>query len=466
MDSLQKALELFPAEARKIEDWVEAKRSQGGIGPKRAVSRHQLYARALRYAYSYCRDTQEIQAARGLLRTLREAIGYSQTDHDKVIEALIDKGWAPPPEVNLVRTDQIPRVDLKEKPGAKSDRSYQPESAETAKPVSLPEPSPEPAPEPPPPPDPLPPSPPPEAHEDPPSEGGAFLSALVEETVRSETELPSQASGSSAELGTLESQEIRDFDPLETSASMRVLRPSLWNRIRAQGMGVGLGLGLLLAGVPSALWWMNQGPRGPGAEPISQLPRPAENSEALPAFPAESPATKLYDALPSGKRDFEGGIALLKWFQKEAKKEPDKLRQALPLHSQFRGAQIHAGFAKRNEEIYRFSRFQEGHGGFQGLQLARAVEEVQEIRRPEEREHRLCHFLFRVLLAYFMDPSRYPDYASDFQELVTVLQDLLEAYPEISASGSGMVLRALGEDLRDSEVATLSRLGRGLLERL
>lgn len=93
LDDLARRLALAADVATEIEALAERKRAAGELGAERRFSRRQLYARAIRYS---CSGGEPRPSEWELLSHLRAAVHYEDSAHERVLELLIDQGWAPP----------------------------------------------------------------------------------------------------------------------------------------------------------------------------------------------------------------------------------------------------------------------------------------------------------------------------------------------------------------------------------
>lgn len=145
--------------------------------------------------------------------------------------------------------------------------------------------------------------------------------------------------------------------------------------------------------------------------------------------------------------------------------ETQTVEAPLKLHAQDARDAINQSFARRNEQIFEAAQWGGEAGGYDkaSLEAARAhLVEGPEAKLPE----RLVHAYYMGLLAFYMEAQRYPKHADLYAELVPSWVDLLKKRPAMRRAGAGMVLRVIGEDLRDGPDEDLSKLGEKLLDAL
>jgi hypothetical protein len=454
LTALVESLELFDAQVREIEALAEEKRKAGLLGPNRKFSRRQLYARAIRYTH-WNGDPSPANAE--LMRKLREALHFTLDDHEQLLEKLIDKGWAPPKKITRSppgSTDpQVEKIQLNQRPS-------------------------------------------------PPATMSASASVDLEPPTQEvqPPERPAKPPLSPPEEG--DSLDNIQINPLETTPHLPLRRqdltlaPSLSEQekpdSRKKQMALGMILGILLVALPVAFWMSLQKPapedipdeEWPTAPTQTTAPTPSQKPPPpptqKPALPTKvAPPTRVppppkpksllelfQEQLPQAKESPPGGLELLTWLRTRMVRNAPTCIQALKAHPKLFRKKINKSFARRNEQIFEASQWDGKAGGFSPDFYNQAMASLQGIEKADEIPKEMAHAYFLVLLAFYMDTARYPIHLADFKKLVPELKATLQSLPSLAGSGAGMVLRVIGEDLRDCDSPELSTLGLELLKSL
>lgn len=443
----------------KVEALAEEKHQQGSLGKIRKFSRRQLYARVIRYAYWDGEPSEEVAA---MLLSLRNLVGYKDADHERVMEALIDQGWAPPKPIPT-RPDSVVR-----RTAASRDASDEGEPLSMASTAF-----------------------------DAPSEAQDRLemntkaqatvksSDLVKEDMGYASDEAAEAEADLFETMSANSSERRTSPPAAPEKkpgvpTIQVVQPQPSNK----GFFIGLGAGLVVALVPLVFFLssMTEAPppppppatrKPPPPPPPPPSPPPPTKTPGPPEPPTPPPPPPPPPAIPAGKRLLEGftlavtpdgGISYLQILQDYLIAKGPTAARAVEQHLKMQRKDVDSAFAMRNEAIFEAARGSHGaNGGF----VIELVDESFRAVRVTEKEDALpdavIHAYYKALLAYYVDPAKYLEDAETYAQLVPLLVTGLKKIPNMKKSGCAIVIRVIGEDLRDSGDPGLSQLGQDLL---
>lgn len=454
LKGLVDGLGLFDAQVREIEDLVEQKRRAGLLGKVRKFSRRQLYARCIRYTH-HAGDPSPANAE--LLETLRDAMGFDAQDHEQLLERLIDQGWAPPGP--LTRS------------GMNLPKKSSPEGGAPDSPPAAPRVAP-------------PPAAPGVAPDDEQSESQDLKvrpTASHVKVAAAEGMFEDVTPSGALELrGEPESVDNLAFDPFETTAGANRLARKAAAEGPAPGMStrqqfwMGAGIGALVVMIPLAFWMgTRQGPPPPAptveewptVPPTPPPPTPSPSPKPTPPpKPPADPWKAFLDSLPPTGESMVSGVKLLQAMGTRLL-EADEVAKPLAEHAQSHRDAINQTFARRNEQIFEAAQWGGEFGGYhkEALQEARAaLADAPKAELPS----RLVHAYYQGLLAFYIEAALYPKHSDVYSELVPAWVALLKKRPALARSGAGMVLRVIGEDLRDGQDEALSKLGVQLLDAL
>lgn len=509
LSRLAAGLELEAHVQREIEDLAETKQSEGRLGGKRKFSRRQLYARTLRYAFV---EPELSRQDRHLLGVLRAAMGYTDADHEKVLDALIDQGWAPPHpaasgEIKIKQQAEgsfelQDAAALKERArriatqaeDAQADASEDDgalEGSAGSRPAPV-------APE-----------------EDPDVSDAEDKSRLEMATDRMK-KVPGQParvrdllktqSGEMRADGALEPASSDEIRPnlFETMSGLPMMQESSAGRLlhsipaSRRPLVVGIVIGVLLALVPASfmlgLRWANapgpaptkpppatqpatqpatrpptQAPpptRAPQPDPPPRITRPIQVPPLQPdgSEPRRPAGEVLVETLPALAPGPDGGLQMLEWIGAELMRRRDQVPRAMRQHLKVRRRDLDRRFAMRNEAIFEGGRDPtDNAGGYEARTLLEAQTFLRGVEDEGDLAAGLTHAYYLVLLGFYVDPTRYEDDLQAYQSLIPLLLEHLHDIPDLEKSGSRILLRVLGEDLRDTDNEGLQALGLELL---
>ncbi len=442
LSRLAALLELPDEKARLIEDLAEQKRATGKLGPARKFARRQLYARTVRYAYG---TPEPSPRSEDMLAKLRMALDYQDEDHERVMEQLIDQGWAPPRPLPA-RAERVAQAEARRR----------------------------------------------KREEDP--EEKAALEIATERMKKVEKLLESAGAAPLPPEEVPSSHELK-ANLFETMSGLPSAPPEpKVPRAKAtkdprQPFVVGLAIGAVLALLPVTFFlgtrWVRPPPpptSRPSPPPPATAPSPPPATVApVPTTPPSAAAVasrppvaadprplgeRLLDTLPPLGSDGAAGLAWLSWLQARMAERAQGVDTELAQHLDVRRREVDRRFAQRNEAIFQSSRDMSEPTRFdpaliqEGVALVRAAEDEPKLAQA------LVHSWFLGLLAFYTEPRGYLADPTLYQGLARVMVDGLRARPVLAKSGGGLVVRVIGEDLRDSEREELQVVGREVLDRL
>ncbi len=149
----------------------------------------------------------------------------------------------------------------------------------------------------------------------------------------------------------------------------------------------------------------------------------------------------------------------------EAKKT-EGMQQAIDTHSETMRNEINLSFSTRNEQIFESAQWggKQGNIDLDSMQLAHSY--ISGTSKEKEIAARLTHGMYLSLLGLYLEAEYYAPSKPMYLEIVPKLTGFLSTYKLVSKSGIGLVLRVIGEDLRDGEDPALSQTGQTLLQKL
>jgi hypothetical protein len=400
---------------------VESKYREGFLGRPRRFHRRQLYARILRYAYWNGDPSPECAHILGLLR--RE-IGFTDLDHDVTMEKLIDLGWAPPKRATPLVPDSCELRMIEAYNAAKA---------------------------------------------------ALIAESLSADPVEEEVEAKGNVEEDRPRVASISNQARRSV--LDTGPRTRDPNSS---RSPVQLLGAGLGLGLLIALIPisylkgaldTSLAARAEGQslaRTPQVQPAEALsPPPSPSVEPLPP-PPESTLTPGQRCLAkfASSGSSGDGLAFLESLHSFLKERGELARLEMEEQGRKERQQNNGRFSARSEANYRsFGKTGKG-GGISTELLKESRLLILSVRKEEELLTTVIHSHFLALLAYMVEAKVYAKQERTYLRFVEVMKSALQEIPGLKAAGSSLVLRGIGEDLRESESEALREQGWELLRAL